>query len=42
MLEIMDHTFQSFTVAMRSFFVKNTLMEEPVSLKKVAVLNLFK
>lgn len=37
-LEIMDHAFQSFTVAVRSLFVKETPMEEPVCLKKVAIL----
>lgn len=36
-LEIMDPAFQSFTVAVRSFFIKETLMEEPVCLKKVAI-----
>lgn len=37
-LEIMDHAFQSFTVAVSSFSVKETPMEEPVCLEKVAIL----
>lgn len=36
-LEIMDLAFQSFTEAVRSFFVREALIEKPVCWKKVAI-----